>query len=149
MGCKSPVGGTAHESVKELLLEANAGRVTNRREEGLWKPAGLRTETAYKGRPRCDELAPHSEIAGSVVEVPPKADPPPAENAAVVPGSNAFLPGEIPRRKCHGKSAEVVLLSSEPGDERRPYKHEHRKTRCQEGLNWSAGIRPRIGHWCR
>ena len=39
-----------------------------------------------EGRSRCDELAQHSEVAGSVAEV----------NAAVVPGSNAFLPGEIP-----------------------------------------------------
>jgi len=45
---------------------------------------GRRTEIAYQGRPRCDELAPHSEVAGSVAEV----------KAAVVPGSNAFLPGE-------------------------------------------------------
>lgn len=42
---------------------------------------------------------------GSVVEV----------NVAVVQGSNAFLPGEIPRRKWRGKSAEVVVANSKPG----------------------------------
>ena len=26
-----------------------------------------------------------------------------------MPGSNAFLPGEIPRRKCLGKSAEAIV----------------------------------------
>ena len=52
-----------------------------------------------QGRPRGDELAQHSEVAGSVAEV----------NAAVAPGSNAFLPGEIPRRKCLGKSAEAIV----------------------------------------
>jgi hypothetical protein len=30
-------------------------------------------------------------------------------NAAVVPWSNAFLPGEIPRSKCLGKSAEAIV----------------------------------------
>ena len=54
---------------------------------------------------RCDELAQHSEVGGSVAEV----------NAAVVPGSNAFLPGEIPRRKCLGKSAEAIVMSRKPG----------------------------------
>jgi hypothetical protein len=43
---------------------------------------------------------------GSVVEV----------NAAVVQESNAFLPGEIPRRRRRGKSAEAVVVSSEPGE---------------------------------
>ena len=42
---------------------------------------------------------------GSVVEV----------NVAVVQGSNAFLPGEIPPRKCGGKSAEVVVAENKPG----------------------------------
>ena len=51
---------------------------------------------------------------GCVVEV----------NAAVVQGSNAFLPGEIPRRKCHGKSAEVVVANSKPGAGRGPLKQE-------------------------
>ncbi len=36
-------------------------------------------------------------------------------NVAVVQGSNAFLPGEIPRGKSCGKSAEVVVVCSEPG----------------------------------
>ena len=52
-----------------------------------------------EGRPRCDERASCSEVAGSVAEV----------NAAVAPESNAFLPGEIPRRKCLGKSAEAIV----------------------------------------
>ena len=58
-----------------------------------------------QGRPRCDEGAPRNEVAGSVVEV----------NAAVVPGSNAFLPGETPTEQSGGESAEAVLASSEPG----------------------------------
>jgi len=36
-------------------------------------------------------------------------------NVAVVQGSNAFLPGEIPPRKCGGKSAEVVVAENKPG----------------------------------
>ena len=48
---------------------------------------------------RCDEQAPHCEIDGSVAEV----------NAAVVPGSNALLPGEIPTGQPDGKSAEAVV----------------------------------------
>jgi len=50
---------------------------------------------------------------GSVVEV----------NVAVVQGSNAFLPGEIPRRKWRGKSAEVVVAENKPGV-RDPHKLE-------------------------
>ena len=32
-------------------------------------------------------------------------------NAAVVQGSSAPLPGEIPRRKCRGKSAEAIVVA--------------------------------------
>lgn len=39
-------------------------------------------------------------------------------NAAVARGSNAFLPGEVPRRKCRGKSAEAIVPSSEPDTQR-------------------------------
>ena len=92
-----------------------------------------------QGRARCGEWAQHHEAAGPVAEV----------NAAVVPGSNALLPGEIPRRKCLGKSADAIVPSGEPGAERRPCKHDHRKTRRREGLNRSAGIRPRNGHSCQ
>ena len=60
---------------------------------------------------------------GSVVEV----------NAAVVQGSNAFLPGEIPRRKCHGKSAEVVVAENKPGTVRGPRKHETGKLESVKG----------------
>ena len=45
-------------------------------------------------------------------------------NGAVVSRSNAFLPGEILGRKCPRKSAEVIVVSSRPGDERCPFKHE-------------------------
>jgi hypothetical protein len=45
-------------------------------------------------------------------------------NVAVVQGSNAFLPGEIPPRKCGGKSAEAVVMSNEPGVAKDPYKLE-------------------------
>jgi len=54
---------------------------------------------------RRDELAPHSEVEGSVAEV----------NAAVVPGSNALLPGETLREQSGGESAEAIVASSEPG----------------------------------
>ena len=54
---------------------------------------------------RCDEGAPRNEVAGSVAEV----------NAAVVPGSNAFLPGETPTGQPEGESAEVVVVDSKPG----------------------------------
>ncbi|MFV0336975.1 MAG: hypothetical protein ACK5LK_01855 [Chthoniobacterales bacterium] len=50
---------------------------------------------------------------GSVVEV----------NLAAVQGSNAFLPGEISRRKCRGKSAEVIVAENKPGV-KDPYKLE-------------------------
>jgi hypothetical protein len=36
-------------------------------------------------------------------------------NAAAVQGSNAFLPGEIPRRKCRGKSAEAIVAVQRAG----------------------------------
>ena len=54
-----------------------------------------------EGRRDADELAQHSEVDGPVAEV----------NAAVVPGSNAFLPGEIPteempREVSRGRSTE-------------------------------------------
>lgn len=55
-----------------------------------------------------------AKSTGSVVEV----------NVAVVQGSNAFLPGEIPPRQCGGKSAEAVVVSSEPGTARGPHKLE-------------------------
>ena len=57
---------------------------------------------------RRDEQAQHCEVKGSSAEV----------NAAVVPGSNAFLPGEIPTGQPEGKSAEVVVVDSKPGAER-------------------------------
>ena len=53
---------------------------------------------------RCDEVAQHNEVAGSVAEV----------NAAVVPGSNALLPGETPTGQPGGESAEAIVPSSEP-----------------------------------
>ena len=36
-------------------------------------------------------------------------------NAAVVQGSIVQLPGEIPRRKWRGKSAEVIVMVNKPG----------------------------------
>ena len=64
---------------------------------------------------RYDGTSWHStaKSTGSVVEV----------NVAVVQGSNAFLPGEIPPRKCGGKSAEVVVAENKPGV-RDPHKLE-------------------------
>jgi hypothetical protein len=54
---------------------------------------------------RWDELAQRSKVTG----------PGAAVNAAVVPGNNAFLPGEIPAGQPEGKSAEVVVVDSKPG----------------------------------
>lgn len=56
---------------------------------------------------RCDGMSWHNtaKSSGSVVAV----------NAAVVPGSNASLPGEIPNVQRHaGKSAEAIVATSEP-----------------------------------
>ena len=36
-------------------------------------------------------------------------------NAAVAQRSNAFLPGEIPRSKCRGKSAEAIVAEQRAG----------------------------------
>ena len=36
-------------------------------------------------------------------------------NAAVAQESNAFLPGEIPWRKCRGKSAEAIVAMQRAG----------------------------------
>jgi len=46
---------------------------------------------------RRDEQAPHCEVTGSIAEV----------NAAVAPGSNAFLPGETPTGQPEGESAGI------------------------------------------
>lgn len=51
---------------------------------------------------------------GSVAEV----------NGAVVPGSSAFLPGEIPPPQGGGKSAEAIVASSEPGAGTGPCKRD-------------------------
>ena len=95
----------------KLSLEANTERVTDQGGGRLEETGGsmnaplLGRATAAHGKNRitrptqCDELAPHNEVDGSVAEV----------NAAVVPGSNAFLPGEIPAGRPDGKSAEAVV----------------------------------------
>ena len=59
---------------------------------------------------RHDQASGHhtAKPSGSIVEV----------NVSVVPGSNALLPGEIPRAVSGGKSAEAIVLSSEPGAQR-------------------------------
>ena len=62
-------------------------------------------KNGIEGRPRWGEWAQHHEALDSVAEV----------NAAVVPGSNAFLPGETPTGKSDGESAEAIVPSSEPG----------------------------------
>ena len=68
-------------------------------------------------------------------------------NAAVVQGSNAFLPGEIPRRKCRGKSAEAIVAEKRAGGVDTPVETKTPEvSMIGEGLNWSAGIRPRIGY---
>jgi hypothetical protein len=40
-------------------------------------------------------------------------------NAAAVRGRTAFLPGEIPRRKCRGKSAEAIVVIEQAGSRNR------------------------------
>jgi len=68
-------------------------------------------------------------------------------NAADVQGSNAFLPGEIPRRKCRGKSAEAIVAEERAGGVNTPVETTKPEDSMNgEGLNWSAGIRPRIGY---
>ena len=77
-----------------------------------------------------------AKSTGLVVEV----------NAAVVQGSDAFLPGEIPRRKCRGKSAEAIVAEQRAGDVDTPVETKIPEvSMIGEGLNWSAGIGPRIG----
>jgi hypothetical protein len=51
-----------------------------------------------------------AKSTGSVAEV----------NVAVVQGSNAFLPGEIPPGQPGGESAEAVVPDDKPGAGRRP-----------------------------
>ena len=41
-------------------------------------------------------------------------------NAAVVQGSNTLLSGEIPRRKCLGKSADAIVARMRAGGEESP-----------------------------
>ena len=59
---------------------------------------------------RCDEVAQHNEVAGSVAEV----------NAAVVPGSNALLPGEALTGQPGRESAAAIVMNSKPGAEKCP-----------------------------
>ena len=81
-----------------------------------------------------------AKSVGLVVEV----------NAAVVQGSNAFLPGEILRRKCRGKSAEAIVVEKRAGGVDTPVETKTPELSIiDEGLNWSAGIRPRIGYRLR
>lgn len=49
-------------------------------------------------------------------------------NAAVVQGSNAFLPGEISRPSDREKSAEAIVAISKPGAVSRPRKRRNRKS---------------------
>jgi hypothetical protein len=75
------------------------------------------------------ELAQHSETLVQVTEV----------NAADVPGSNAFLPGEILCRVI-GKGSQsrrrgTIVVNSELGAGRGPFKLRNQKTRCHEGPN--------------
>ena len=68
-------------------------------------------------------------------------------NAADVQESNAFLPGEIPWRKCRGKSAEAIVAEQRAGGVHTPVETKKPEDSMMgEGLNWSAGIRPRIGY---
>ena len=74
-------------------------------------------------------------------------------NGAVVSRSNAFLPGEIPRRKCCGKSAEAIVVDSEPGAGKRPHKHETGSLDAMKGrtdeesLNPVEGRQPNKASW--
>ncbi len=80
----------------------------------------------HKRPTRRDELARHSEVqrfsrggkwggcAGSRSEAE-TACPQDSPKGGRSPATNAFLPGEIPPRKCGGKSAEVVVAEHKPG----------------------------------
>ena len=68
-------------------------------------------------------------------------------NGAVVWWRHAFLPGEIPRRKCRGKSAEAIVAEKRAGGVDTPVETKTPEvSMIGEGLNWSVGIRPRIGY---
>jgi hypothetical protein len=74
-------------------------------------------------------------------------------NGAVVSRSNAFLPGEIPRRKCRGKSAEAIVVANEPGAGKRPHKHETGSLDAMKGrtdeefLDPVEGLHPDKASW--
>ncbi len=96
------------------------------------KPVSLRTETCYKAD-RADELAQHSEVPSSTLEV----------KREVVRGNNTFLPGEISLRvvrknrsdrgmipsESSEKSAEAIIVFSKPGALKGPLKRRNRKSR--------------------
>ena len=112
-----------------------------------------------EGRPRCGERAQHRKAVGSVVEV----------NAAVVPGSNAFLPGEIPRGRPGGKSAEAIVASKAgkpagakgrtdqlafdrgkdigAGDARMGEVPDEGRSDGKHGMPWGLGLRTRPCDW--
>jgi len=106
-------------NMKKLLPEANSGRVTDRGGGRLGETDKPMNKKRIARPTRGMSWHHTAKSTGLLVEV----------NATVVPGRNAFLPGEIPRRKCRGKSAEAIVVSREPGAGKCPLKHAHRKTR--------------------
>jgi hypothetical protein len=63
-------------------------------------------------------------------------------NGAIVSRSNAFLPGEIPRRKCRGKSAEAIVVANEPGVGKYPHKHETGSLDAMKGRTDEESLDP-------
>jgi len=68
----------------QILAYGNCDSVRDGGKEAYGKDMSPRTETSYKAD-SADELAPHSEVPGSALEV----------NGGVVYRNNAFLPGEV------------------------------------------------------
>lgn len=97
--------------MKEITTRSQL-REGNRPGEGkLWETGKPMNKNRIAGRHEATSWHNTAKSNGWVVEV----------NAAVVPGSNAFLPGEtLDRAAGQRESAEVVVTSSKPGAEKCP-----------------------------
>lgn len=82
----------------------------------LWETGGPTDRNRIEGRRGEASWHNTAKPIGSSTEVPPEADPHWAENAAVVPGSNTLLSGEIPGRECPGKSADAIVCAGQRTD---------------------------------
>ena len=91
--------------MKRLPSEANCGRVTDPAAAGLGETCKPMDKNRIEGRYGTTSWHNTAKSSGLPVEV----------NAAVVQGNIVQLPGEIPPRKCGGKSAEVIVAENKPG----------------------------------